>query len=443
MALPNSSVWEVRPTAGNDNNGGGFIAGASGTDYSQQNSPQVAYTDLVIDASDSTKATSAATPFTSAHVGNLVQITGGSGFTTGFFQIVSVASSIATFDRSIGSTSSTGGVANLGGAMATIAAVVAVMTHSNTVWVKNTGAYTVTTPLSYSLAVNSAGGPTQFIGYGTTRGDGGKVSWTTSTNGCDIIDFGAAVGTVFANFDFSSTAGTPGHGLNAKNQVPSGMCFMNCDIHGFNEGVRGNYPVDWTFACLVLYKCKIYGNSGHGVHNDASMLVLGCYIHGNGGNGLFREISGGPGGPWVIWRSVISANTGLGIQNNSGDNLGNTISTTFIFDCDIVDNGGDGVNFGQVSGAVGGIVILNSIIDGSGGYGINSVNAYTGLQLLEAIAFRNNTSGDVLNVLKGATDITLTGDPFTNKASDDFSLNSTTGAGAACKTVGQPTPFPP
>lgn len=442
MALSLNTWWEVRPTVGNDANGGAFVNGASGTDYSQQNSPQIAYTDLVIDASDNTKLTSAGHPFTSAHVGNTINITGGSGFTTGRAQVVSVAGVTATMNQAVGSTSSTGGTGNLGGAMGSIVTTAGLMIQNNWTWIKDTGAEVVTSPMSWSLAVNAPNqGPSRFIGYTSTRGDNGRVSWTTSTNGCDIIDFGAAIGTVFANIDFSSTAGTPGHGLNAKSQVPSAMVFMNCKIHGFNQGFRGNYPVDWTFADLVIYNCEVYGNTSHGIYNDASMVVFGSYVHDNGGNGCFRETSGGPHGPWTIIRSCIKSNTGAGIENDASDNLGNDMQTTFIFDCVILDNGGDGVKFGQVSGQIGGILILNSIINGSGGYGINSNNSYTGMQLLEAIGFFNNTSGDVHNVIKGATCVSLAGDPFTDASMDDFSLNS--GDGAVLKGAGQPNPFPP
>src|ERR1700736_2212184 len=116
MALPAGVVWEVRPGAGSDSAcGGGFVAGASGTDRSQQNAAQFSYTDLVVDAVTNTKVTSAAHAFTSAEVGNLIQITAGAGWTTGFYQVVSVAGAIATLDRSPAAVGTTGGTGALGG----------------------------------------------------------------------------------------------------------------------------------------------------------------------------------------------------------------------------------------------------------------------------------------------------------------------------------------
>ncbi len=55
-------------------------------------------------------------------------------------------------------------------------------------------------------------------------------------------------------------------------------------------------------------------------------------------------------------------------------------------------------------------------------------------------AFYNNgvaaKDPDLLNA--GAHDVTLTGDPYTNLAGHDFSLNATAGAGAACRAAGFP-----
>ena len=100
---------EVRPTVGDDLNEGGFFTyGASGTDFSMQNSPALSNTDLVIDASDNTKVSSAGSPIGATHVGNGMQISAGSGFTPGFYRIMSQVGGLATLDRACGTTSSDG-----------------------------------------------------------------------------------------------------------------------------------------------------------------------------------------------------------------------------------------------------------------------------------------------------------------------------------------------
>src|SRR4051794_28898639 len=110
MSLSAATVWEVRPgaTGASANNGGGFVAGATGTDYSQQNSPQYNAADLSgTNANTATPAvTSASHSFVGADVGNLIHITAGTNWTAGFYQIVSVAAGAATLDRACASVAS-------------------------------------------------------------------------------------------------------------------------------------------------------------------------------------------------------------------------------------------------------------------------------------------------------------------------------------------------
>src|SRR5215471_17621800 len=67
--------------SGVDTNGGGFVAGASGTDYSCQPAAQVAVTDLV--ANGTFTITSATANFNATHVGSLIYLSGGSGSLAG------------------------------------------------------------------------------------------------------------------------------------------------------------------------------------------------------------------------------------------------------------------------------------------------------------------------------------------------------------------------
>src|SRR5262249_6018915 len=186
MALPAATTWEIR-TAGSDSNGGGFVAGASGTDYSQQDSAQYTFTDLVVDASVNTKVTSASHNFVAADVGNIMQINSGTGWTVGFYQIVSVASNAATLDRSPAAVNTTGGTFHVGGALLTLGSIInstsSQAKDGNVIWIK-AGTYTVTA--SITLPANgftSSSGPLTFIGYNTSRGDRStKPLITTATN---------------------------------------------------------------------------------------------------------------------------------------------------------------------------------------------------------------------------------------------------------------------
>lgn len=80
MALPATIVFEVRPTNGTADAGGGFdpSVASPGTDFSQQDAVQQAYTDLVIGAT-TTQLTSALFPLGASLVGNNITLVSGAG----------------------------------------------------------------------------------------------------------------------------------------------------------------------------------------------------------------------------------------------------------------------------------------------------------------------------------------------------------------------------
>lgn len=102
-AIPAGAVWEVR-TAGSSTNGGAFVAGISSI-----GTP----TDLVVDASNNTKVSSAGYGFSSADVGRWIKVTGGTGWTTGSYNVLSVTTGVATLSASPAAVSTTGGQATV------------------------------------------------------------------------------------------------------------------------------------------------------------------------------------------------------------------------------------------------------------------------------------------------------------------------------------------
>ena len=81
MALAAASVFEVR-TAGNDTNGGGFVTGAAGTDYSQQDAKNSGGADSSVTdgvTAGTTTVTSLTAAFGTTIVGNIIYIGVGSG----------------------------------------------------------------------------------------------------------------------------------------------------------------------------------------------------------------------------------------------------------------------------------------------------------------------------------------------------------------------------
>jgi hypothetical protein len=415
MAIAARTEWDVR-TTGDDSNGGGFNTASTGTDYSQQDSPQVTYSDLVINATN-TKVSSAANPFTSADVGNVVNVTGGTGFTVARYQVVSVASGLATMDRAVGTAGSTGGSGKLGGAMATPDAVNLVMASGNTAWVQ-TGTYNVTTSFQFNNSY-------AIIGYGSSHGDNGSPPTLNMTaNSTPIVNTWSGGTTWLHNLILTTSAGTKSDAIKGAGGL---TIVSNCKITGFVNGVSlGINPV-------ILRDSYITGCSACAVVGSGTVNVLNCFISGSGQQNVVVSSSTAAG--LTIARSVIVGATAEGIKCTGSVSVSIVQST-------IALNGSDGVviqSFGSPTTAF----LESNIIYGNAGYGVR--NNGTDAQALVGVfnrdnALGDNTSGNYFRVPSGSGGVALTSDPFTDSASGDYSLNS--GGGAACKGVGYPGAFP-
>ncbi len=172
-AISANTVWEIR-SAGVDTNGGGFVTGASGTPYTQQDAAQYALTGVTTAGADAILLTaSAATDM----VGNIAQITSGTNFTAGFYEIISVVAGVSiTVDRNCATAAGALGVVNIGGALKTLGRAnihaAGTVQAGNTFYVKgNWTGSTVGASDTFTVA-GTVTNPVRIIGYGTTRGDG-------------------------------------------------------------------------------------------------------------------------------------------------------------------------------------------------------------------------------------------------------------------------------
>ncbi len=428
MAFAATTEWDVQ-TTGSDAAGGGFDTASTGTDRSQGAVFQ-AYTDIVIDATTNTKISSAAHPFDATSVGNIINITGGTGFTVQRVQIISQVAGLATCDKAVGTTSSTGGTGNLGGSLLTWAKAITsgLLVNANIVHVK-AGTYTITSGMvTDSISF-------QVIGYQTTHNDGGtKPLLTTATNSVKLIAVTLA-NTTFTNISFSNTAAVRADGLwfNGTNNT-QGLIVVNCLFDGFVVGINGDNGVGGAGG-LTMSGTEVKNCSSHGVVMFFGSAVHGCYLHNNTGDGYQANNQG-----THVFTNVIFTSNGA-----RGLGIASTVLAT-LANCTIASNTGDGIG---AAGAQVSYSIRNVIIYANGGWGINvlkspSSNTKTFLEINTAFG-GPNVSGNRL--ISGSTptlnvfgDITLTASPFTG--SPDYSLNSTAGGGTLCKLAAFPGIFP-
>ncbi len=433
-------AWDVR-TTGSDSNGGGFDSTVSspGTNYSLQNSAQVALTDLVIGAT-TTQGTSVLHPFDSTSPGNVVNVVSGSGCTVQRVEILSVSGVTATFDKTLGTAASvcTG---NLGGSLLTFCggmqAPFGNVNLPTAVWFKS-GTYTLTTGCTIDNS-NFSGINYTVTGYGSTHGDGGtRPLITTATNSTKLLKvFNGWY--LFSNMNWSNTAGTQADGIWSGSSNPL-VATQDCTFDGFNVALNGDNGAGSPMSAYLM-TTEIKNSVSDGVRMFYTLDIRGSWIHANGGDGIKQYGTCNIN----IEDSVISANTGIGVEAIASSGIGGAAGNIRIYHSDVAANTGDGI---KIANPVY-LCLGSSAVTSNGGYGVNAVSAGTISTQNTLVcpasgynAYGLNTSGAVNNTTTSTGDVTTVSViPFTS--SSDFSLNSTAGGGALLRSAGFPgvTPF--
>jgi hypothetical protein len=403
MALSASTVWEVR-TTGNDGNGGGFVTGSGGTDFSQQDAAQAVLTVASVLGPAANQVTVAGGDYTcvAGDVGNILQITGGTA-TAGFYHITARAGQVWTLDRNAGAIGNTV-VGAMGGGLASPAVAAPPMVNGNILFIKAG---------TYSMSVNtnnvangkwSKSAPVLVIGYDTNRAWGNvdtkpilqatvtlTTMWTGSSNWVNNIVF-----------DVNSQAST---------RSVSGGAYTRCEFNNGNLAnvqtlathctATGNSATSFTDGAAGFFYCEAFGNTATGF-SCSNASLHSCLSYDNSGA------------------------TSDGFINPS-------LTSAHFFNCIAYNNGRDG--FRNTTGSlVSRMILQNCIAEDNAGIGINAANTQYPSIAIRCSVFNNGT--DTAGGLTEVDTLTPGGSVFTNAAAGDFSLNNTGGAGATLRAAG-------
>lgn len=438
MALTATIVWEVRAD-GDDNNGGGYDLGTGGgTDRSQQAAAHATLTTASVVNATTTKITVSAGDYTvlSSDVSNLVRIYGGTA-TAGTYLITAVdtGANTWTLDRSCGTAGQTV-VAKMGGAKASLVSVTNMTTATvgwaagNTAWVRQDAG-------DYSLAVEGwvSGGQryqtgqygNRIVGYKTTRGDRPtgtdlpKITATAST--VNVLHL--VTPTYISNLELDGGAQTSGSCVVTNGSAECVYDNMRCS----------NFKVDGmqiNGAYTIVMNSEIFSNASaaaFGMRGGASGGVFtGNWIHDLTVTAITLSTN------WTITRNVISNCTGSGSFGIETHYL-TTIEYNTIHNCG--RHGMTPANTVALPQTIRNNLITDSGNDGTG-YGIVGIDFVPKSPHYDYNAFYNNATGEYNGY--GSTsgpntsadytkhDVTLSGDPYTNAAGDDYRPNNTAGA---------------
>lgn len=441
MALPATGVIEINAASGSDTNGGMYdpSVASPGTDYTQgAGAATFAYTDLVIGVT-TTNVTSVLRPFGAADVGNTIHIASGTGFTTGWYNIRSVAGITATLDRSAGTTASTGGTGTLGGALASPGIAASFAVAGNTAFLKSGTSYTISssTPnISNGLVspVNGGSGtsPTNWVGYSTNRTlintDSPAIiiaSTGLSNNylfGTQLLNYVSSYNIIF---DGASKTGVGGAGCRLGSRFER-CVFRNCT---FSAGlIMGN-------GASTAINCSATGNSVPSFLVPIAGFLDTCEAYSNTAVAFSDN-----GGSYMICVNCLAyGNTGAsshGFLASQG---------SFLKFCVAYANGGDGFH---CSNANSGSFLHDSCLsEGNTGVAFFTSGAPQN-QIFKNCGAYNNTGGIFTSGSTPKTQcntgfiINTTGSFFVNAASSNFALNNTANQGALARAAGYPALYP-
>lgn len=396
VASPSSATWTI--------------------DYSQQAAARHSYTDLASSGAGLT-VTSAATPFTKRHVGNVLVVASGTNFNAGRYVIASISGVTATVTGAGNITSGVGsaGVGGLGGAFASPGASVAPALANHRFFVKS-GTYSIT-----SASTNIAGGcllpgfVCWWEGYQTTRGGKGTrpllqasgistatiVGITTSDSGCSNMSVDGAGLTAIRGFSSGAARAT---------MVDCSA--LNCTNAAFVSTGLGRFV-----------RCSATGCSAVTAFTVGSALCVDCEAFDN----TFHGFSGGS----ALIRCIADSNTGA-----TTDGFTNATNTEYI-NCVAYANGRDG--FGGTASTA--ILFLNCIAEANVAIGFRANTAVVANAVLLSCAVFNNGTPTSGVFSDGLPVITLTASPFVDAANGNFGLNTTAGGGTVCRSAGKPVTF--
>lgn len=409
MALSANSVFEVR-TAGNDTNGGGFVTGASGTDYSQQNSAQYALTNGHY-VSGSTILTASAS---ADMIGSIAYIAGGTGSMTGnWYQITGQSLGVSlTLDRSTGLVAGTGMTINIGGALLSPGIAMSLAQSSgNIIFIKNDGTYSITSATTNIAGgcIGSSGGNAIYIqGYSSTRSLGNSDTGPTIQSNVSTATLVTTTASTIDNIAFDGNSQT------AARLTSGTLTFFGCMFKNFNTATSG--------TCIFI-NCQATTNSA-AVFNGSSCYQ--CEAYANTATPFI------PGQLLGCYGCISSGNTGA---STDGFNL--SAAETVAINCIAISNGRDGFRATSTTST-----IMNCHAESNTGFGFTVSGS---AKVFRNNSYYNNTggtvssSGSVANV--GSIAVTA-GSVFTNAAGNVFSLNATTNQGSLLRATANPSTFP-
>ncbi len=418
---------------------GSPTGGTWGMDYSRGTTPVISFTDMVIGAT-TTQFTSVANPAGPHLIGNLIAMTSGTGFVTPQWVEVTaftLSGLLATCDKSLGTTLSTGGHGGLGGALASPGKAGALHVGSNLIALCAAGSvYGMSSSNNVAAGrVSLTGGSgtlfTTIFGYTSNRfmtNSDARPTIKPTSNSMTCVYFGAA--SLARNIAFTNP---DAHTSVTATQADNGNGFTEyCSADSFTTAFNVTFGTASILNCYVSN--VLAGGTGINGGTDAG-IIAGCEVRGGGTSATGILANQGWSVTDFIVSGIAGASGGIGVSVSGGKVR---LTRGLVYGCS-----SHGVSLPNA----GNIIVSDVHSEGNGGIGFNaSVGAEASQRFINCSVY-NNTGGNVAAGLLASAPtvqglITCTTSAVNNAGSFDFGINNTAGGGALLRATGWPGVYP-
>lgn len=333
-------------------------SGTYGIDYSQGTAAITTATNLVgaLATSSAPTVTSLTQPFGIQHTGNIIHITAGTSWTTGWYEIVSVSTTTATLDRACGGTAApTGGTFHVGGALSLNSTldnaffITTGIPAGSIIWFKN-GSYTAGQSITIS-GPSAATAPILVIGYNALRGDNPTGSnRPTIALAANTLTLTSAI----SNLIITGTAAA----MVTGSASIGGIELTNCKLVN-TSSTAGRVALTPSGNSRGCVGCEFVSQNGIGVSSGGHALALfGCYLH-DSVTGASSTLSSGV---HVIVDCVFEGNTTADITDSGASQGTGTYANNTFYGREA--QMGIGMNCSANSTATTGVAMINNIFYG-------------------------------------------------------------------------------
>lgn len=188
---------------------------------------------------------------------------------------------------------------------------------------------------------------------------------------------------------------------------------------------------------IALHNCYFSGGSTYTLTDDngSYFTISNCVIDCADTYGTTAAVHLSASNCNTLVDTLVVESAGIGVQIDVSGNTGRQ-SMWMLKNVTVVDCAGDGFELSgtpnSTSNPSWSVNIVNCLSVNNGGYGfdLDDTNLHGEAGYRDYNCAFNNTSGSYNGMAAGANDITITADPFTDAANDDYTLNANASGGA-------------